>query len=317
MTTPTRRKSWSTWRTTTTKKSWSTLKRRTTGRSTTTRQTKRVQQGDGQQQQGEEHRHWRVQRQLRQKKMMTVTKIPSQKDLLHIWSWSIESLLLRRRRTMTMTKISSQTTCYTYGHGPLKILVHQHWQHQQRGVQRQHWQPQRKGVQHHQRQPWHGRVLNHNVAATTSTEKANRNQLRQQLATSSSATTVGNNQLNNNQSTEGSSARIRWQPQLQTTTSLVQHGWSTSSCWGCVYEINMPWSATTTGQQRWWNLAPALLSTAKPLRPAALHLIVDGPATGHPSTWDVRGTTTSSKRRRITIYVPSHLSIQQNMQFFE
>ena len=25
---------------------------------------------------------------------------------------------------MTMTKVSSQTNCYTYGHGHLKILVH-------------------------------------------------------------------------------------------------------------------------------------------------------------------------------------------------
>ena len=38
---------------------------------------------------------------------------PLTKDLLHIWSWSSESLLLRRRRTMTMAKISSRKPCYT------------------------------------------------------------------------------------------------------------------------------------------------------------------------------------------------------------
>ena len=46
------------------------------------------------------------------------------KDVLHIWSESSENLLLRRRRTMTMTKIPSRSAWYTFGHGPLLILLH-------------------------------------------------------------------------------------------------------------------------------------------------------------------------------------------------
>ena len=42
-------------------------------------------------------------------------------DVLHIWSWSSEKLLLKRRRTMTMSKIPSGKPWYTYGHGPLII----------------------------------------------------------------------------------------------------------------------------------------------------------------------------------------------------
>ena len=30
---------------------------------------------------------------------------------------------MRKKKTMTMTKISSKKTCYTYGHGPLKICA--------------------------------------------------------------------------------------------------------------------------------------------------------------------------------------------------
>ena len=46
---------------------------------------------------------------------------PLPKDLLHIWSQSSESSLLRRRSTATITKISSRKICYTDGHGHLKI----------------------------------------------------------------------------------------------------------------------------------------------------------------------------------------------------
>ena len=50
---------------------------------------------------------------------------PAPKDSLHmVWSWSPEDLLLRRWRTITMTKIPSRKTCYAYGHGHLKILLH-------------------------------------------------------------------------------------------------------------------------------------------------------------------------------------------------
>ena len=49
-------------------------------------------------------------------------------DVLYIWSWSSENLLLKRRRTMTMTKIPLRKTWYTYGHGPLIFLVQKNCQ---------------------------------------------------------------------------------------------------------------------------------------------------------------------------------------------
>ena len=51
-----------------------------------------------------------------------MTKISSL-DVLYIWSWSSENLLLKRRRPMTMTKILSRKTC----HGPLIFLFHSFW----------------------------------------------------------------------------------------------------------------------------------------------------------------------------------------------
>ena len=45
-------------------------------------------------------------------------------NVVHIWSWSSEILLLRRRRTMTMTKIPSRKAWFTYGHGPLIFPFH-------------------------------------------------------------------------------------------------------------------------------------------------------------------------------------------------
>ena len=70
------------------------------------------------------------------------------KDMLHIWSWSSEFLLLKRRRMMTITKTPSRKTWYTYGHGPLIFHFHLMGQCHNRapsgpgsggGVRRGHW----------------------------------------------------------------------------------------------------------------------------------------------------------------------------------